>query len=165
MLSSMKAHALIAALLLFAPACSDSGGAECAVNCAKSDACSDWGECGEDPGCRCVVRDDADCRQSALCPTMGFCSLDTVQGRCVVVLDSDCKASKTCVQDGWCGAVNGDCIAVSSADCASAEICEFIGKCTLEAADCAAASDADCADSQICRHEGLCTAVKGECVN
>lgn len=54
---------------------------ECAESCEVTRGCKLHGRCGEGEDGRCVVRDEADCRRSLHCRTLGACRLK--DGICV----------------------------------------------------------------------------------
>lgn len=130
------------------------------ASCRRSELCQSIGACSENDG-HCAPLTDDDCRYTAGCLKWGQCG--AVAGACRVASDAHCIGLATCSDHGRCHAINGSCSAGSDEACAASYYCHSLGHCSKVGDECKAGSDEDCAASDQCHSLGHCSARDGGC--
>ena len=106
------------------------------ARCISLKPCKTDGWCTSAPGDECVVGGDGDCARSQSCTDFGECTAvdDAKKGRrCGARSNVDCKRSKACVEWGWCTADQGACFPRSQEDCGASAACKNEGRCQVAA--------------------------------
>ena len=110
----------------------------------------------------CYAKSDADCAQSGVCKTMGWCW--AYQNICIAKAGPGCAGSAACKIKGQCSAGNVWCAPASNADCEQGEECATQGQCIAAKykddpdgnAHCFVPATYDCTKSQWCKNSGYC---------
>jgi hypothetical protein len=139
-----------------------------AVDCSKTEKCSQEGRCGtrfSGDFYSCYPTGTADCQQSTGCTTGGRCVYDPLRGRidaCVHPLTLGPPTSpctERCKLFGQCAIDKGSCVASSDAECRASDYCLEHGRCQFQKNyldSCVAGSVQDCATSTHCKEDGSC---------